>query len=227
LNENDRLLCDRLGYSFTDSALLEEALTHPSAGGRSRPGSYERLEFLGDRVLGLAVARLLYESFPDEPEGALAKRFAVLAQRETVGVVARSLELGPHLRMAASEEQTGGRENTTTLGDALEAVMGALYLDGGFAPAEALVRRFWQPLLALAPQPPEDPKTALQEWAQGRGLPLPRYREVGRSGPAHDPRFTMEVEVQGQGAELGEGRSKREAERAAAELLLARLRQPA
>lgn len=209
-----------LGHRFRDRELLAEALTHPSAGGGR---SYERLEFLGDRVLGIVLADLLFKAFPEEPEGDLAKRFAALAQRESLTLVAEAIGLAPFVRMAVSEEQTGGRENPATLADAMEAVIGALYLDGGLEPATAFVRQHWEPLLTSALAPPQDPKTALQEWAQGRGLPLPNYRELRREGPAHDPHFTMEAKVQGHAPAEGAGRSKRAAERAAAAVLLHRL----
>lgn len=221
-------LMRRLGHRFVSPALLLEALTHPSAVGRERPRSYERLEFLGDRVLALVLAEMLYDHFPNEAEGPLAKRLSVLAQRETLTEIALELDLGRDLILATSEEMSGGRANPTALGDALEALLGAVYLDGGMAPAAALVRRLWEPLLELAPEPPQDPKTGLQEWAQARGLPLPRYREVGRSGPPHEPLFTIEVSVTGHEPASATGRSKRAAERAAAEQLLARVlgRQP-
>lgn len=223
--DRDRTPLDqRLGHVFADAALLAEALTHPSAVGRERPRSYERLEFLGDRVLALVLAEMLFARFPDEAEGPLAKRLAVLAQRETLTEVALALDLGADLELAPSEEMGGGRVNPTTLGDALEALLGALYLDGGKAPVEALIRRFWEPLLESAAEPPQDPKTALQEWAQARGLALPRYREVGRSGPPHEPLFTIEVSLAGLEPASAAGRSKRAAERAAAEQLLARAR---
>lgn len=218
-------LSERLGHAFADPALLQEALTHPSAvQGRERARSYERLEFLGDRVLALVLAELLFTRFPQEPEGALAKRLAVLAQRETLAEIALVLDLGPALRLAPSEEAGGGRGNPTALGDALEAILGALYLDGGKPAAEQLIRRFWEPFLEGAAEPPQDPKTALQEWAQARGLPLPCYREVERSGPPHDPLFTIEVSVAGEPPAGAMGRSKRAAERAAAEALLAQVR---
>lgn len=218
-------LGERLGHAFAEPALLQEALTHPSAvQGRERARSYERLEFLGDRVLALVLAELLFVRFPQEPEGALAKRLAVLAQRETLAEIALALDLGPALRLAPSEEAGGGRGNPTALGDALEAILGALYLDGGKPAAEQLIRRFWEPFLEGAAEPPQDPKTALQEWAQARGLPLPCYREVERSGPPHDPVFTIEVSVAGEPPAGAMGRSKRAAERAAAEALLAQVR---
>lgn len=218
-------LQERLGYRFRSARLLSEALTHASAtpgGGRL---SYERLEFLGDRVVGLAVARLLLEAFPDEPEGALAKRFAVLVRRESMAEVATDLGLADHIVMAPSEETSGGRRNQATLADVCEAVIGALFLDGGYGPAEALVERLWQERIAEDRRPPRDPKTALQEWAQARGLALPVYREIRREGPPHAPDFTIEVQVAGTAPESGQGRSKRQAERQAAERLLRRLEQ--
>lgn len=213
-------LSQRLGHRFGRPALLAEALTHGSTAGDS---SYERLEFLGDRVLGLLVAEMLYEHFKDEPEGALSKRFAALVQRDTLADVARAIGLGADLHLSPSEAQAGGRNNAAILSDALEAVIGALYLDGGLDVAKAFVERNWRPLLASSIKPPQDAKTALQEWAQARGLALPHYREVGRSGPAHDPIFSVEVSVVGQAPVTAEGRSKRQAEQAAAQLLLQRL----
>jgi ribonuclease-3 len=138
--------------------------------------SYERLEFLGDRVLGLIIAKLLFQRFPAEPEGDLARRLAALVRKETLA---------------------GGAENPSVLADACEAVIGALYLDGGLAAAERFVLSYWTPFLEAEDTPPQDAKTALQEWAQGRALPLPAYREVARNGPPHEPHFTVEVRVEG------------------------------
>ncbi|MEO1193370.1 MAG: ribonuclease III [Pseudomonadota bacterium] len=216
-------LQDRLGHRFQQPDLLVEAITHASLSPGGKRISYERLEFLGDRVLGLAVAALLIERFPEEAEGPLAKRFAVLVQRESLAAVAKGLELPAAIRMAPSEEAGGGRENAATLADSCEAVIGALFLDGSYAAAETLVRRLWLPRIEEDPRPPRDPKTSLQEWAQARGLALPVYREVRREGPAHAPDFTIEVQVAGSPPEQGQGRSKRQGERAAAEALLRRL----
>ncbi len=216
-------LQERLCHRFARPELLREALTHASASPSGPKVSYERLEFLGDRVLGLVVAHLLLERFPEEPEGPLAKRFAVLVQRESLAEVAAELGLSSLIVMAPSEEASGGRENGATLADACEAVIGALFLDGGYPAAEALVRRLWRKRVEEDRRPPRDPKTALQEWAQARGLPLPNYREVRREGPAHAPDFTIEVKVEGSAPEVGQGRSKRTAERQAAEALLQRL----
>jgi ribonuclease III len=216
-------LMHRLGHRFAAPALLDEALTHPSLLANDRPKTFERLEFLGDRVLGIIVAEMLWYRFPDEPEGSLAKRFAVLAQRETLAEVAEAMELGRFLKISSSEEQGGGRENPAILADALEAVFGALYIDGGLEAARGPIESAWTALLTQDLSPPQDPKTALQEWAQARGLALPRYREIGRDGPPHEPLFTIEVRVPGRTPTSGVGRSKRAAERAAALAMLQEL----
>jgi len=215
-------LAAALGHGFRQKALLRKALTHPSAAD-SAFASYERLEFLGDRVLGLVVADMLFARFPDEPEGALAKRLAALVRRETLAEVASTMGLSAHLILARAEQEAGEAQNPALLADACEAVIAALYLDGGFEVARRFIGHYWTPLLEADLKPPQDPKTALQEWAQGRGLALPVYRELPREGPAHQPRFTVEVSVAGAEPTRGEGRSKRLAEQAAAKLLLARL----
>jgi ribonuclease-3 len=209
-----------LGHEFARRELLDQALTHPSASGNA---PYERLEFLGDRVLGLVVADMVYRGFPAEPEGKLARRFAALVRKEALARVAETIELGACLRVGESEQSGLGSRNL--LADACEAVIAALFLDGGYAAAERFVQRWWRPLLAeQGGEPPQDVKTALQEWAQARALPLPVYRLVGREGPAHDPLFDIEVSLPNRPPALGRGRSRRAAEAAAAELLLARLR---
>jgi ribonuclease-3 len=226
-------LADTFGHRFRQPELLREALTHPSASppaaksARVRPSrqrGYERLEFLGDRVLGLVVADLLYAAYPQEDEGALAKRLAVLARKDTLARVATAAALGDHLVLSKAESQSGGRRNPTLLADACEAVIGALYLDGGLAAAAGFIRRYWQPTMTAALEPPQDAKTALQEWAQGAGLPLPVYRTVRTEGPPHEPLFAVEVAVQDQPAVTASGRTKRTAEQAAAAALLERVR---
>ena len=214
----------RIGHRFATPALLREAPTHSSAtrsGRRAR--SYERLEVLGDRVLGLMIADLRLRRFPDEGEGALSRRHAALVRKETLAGIGAELSLGDWLVVGRSEEDAGGRSNPATLADALEALIGAMYLDGGFAAAAAFVERHWQGRLGAMIAPPRDAKTALQEWAQGRGLPLPDYRVVAASGPAHAPSFEVEVVLPGFPAVRAAGGSKRAAERSAAEQLLARL----
>ena len=227
--EDPAALAERLGHRFARPELLVRALTHPSAAKQrgARDDSYERLEFLGDRVLGLIVADLLLARFPGEAEGALAVRHADLVRRETLAEVAGELGLARHLRLAKGEEAAGERQNPALLANACEAVIGALYLDGGLGAARGLIESFWTARLESVSEPPQDAKTGLQEWAQKRGLALPHYREVGREGPAHEPHFTIEASVAGHEPARGEGRSKRLAEQAAAERLLARVRDPA
>ncbi len=221
-------LADRLGHDFSEPSLLRLALTHGSAPGRQREGGdYQRLEFVGDRVLGLVMAERLYRDFPQEPEGALTKRFAMLVRRETLAEIARGIGLGSHIALSKSEGEVGGRDNPAILADCCEALIGALFLDGGLEPARRFIEAEWRELISADLQPPQDSKTALQEWAQGRGLPLPVYREVARSGPDHEPHFTIEVEVQGAPPAQGRGRSKRLAEQEAAADLLARLEEEA
>ena len=211
----------RLGHVFVDTALAERALTHLSAQS-DRMQSYQRLEFLGDRVLGLAVSEMLYEAFPDAPEGDLSVRLARLVRRETCAEVAEGWDVGPYVVMGVGEARGGGRKKAAILGDVCEALIGAVFLDGGFAAAHALVRRFWEARMRVDAVAVQDAKTAVQEWAQARGLATPRYGEVERSGPAHLPRFVMQVELEGFAPERGEASSKRAAEQEAARAFLDR-----
>jgi len=218
-------LAKQLGHSFAKPELLQDALTHPSlAGAKQRkkgPMPYERLEFLGDRVLGLVIAEWLYEKFPEANEGELAKRHAALVNRDTLRAVAVEVGLSQYLHLARGEEAGSGaaRKNLATLADAMEAVLGALYLDGGLKPAKDFIQRFWQKDIAIV-ETPADPKTLLQEWAQGQGLPLPQYKVLEHSGPAHAPKFKIEASVKGFEPAIAEGNSKREAQKQAAENLL-------
>ena len=212
---------EAFGHAFARPTLLAQALTHPSLGGRH--SSYERFEFLGDRVLALVVADMLLEAFPRENEGALAKRLTALVRREALARVAEELDLGRHLLLSRGEETSGGRRNPSVLADALEAVIGAIYLDGGFDAAARFIRRHWMARMAATARPPEDAKTRLQEWAQGSIGATPRYEEIARAGPAHDPTFEVEVRIDGLAPERGQGGSKRAAEQAAAKAMLARI----
>lgn len=214
-----------LGHSFSRRALLVEALTHSSlAKNHSRKAaSNERLEFLGDRVVGLAVSRMLFERFPEEDEGALARRHAELVRKESLARVAQALGLAQYLSLSRGEEDAGGRANPAILADALEAVLAAIFLDGGLVPAERLIRAQWRDLVEEDLTPPKDAKTGLQEWAQARSLPLPEYREVSREGPPHAPVFSVEVMVRDIAPQTASGPSKRAAEQAAARALLDRL----
>ena len=212
-------LMARLGHVFRDPDLLIEALTHASASGPKKP-SYARLEFLGDRVLGLAVADMLMHAYPRDDEGELSRRFTTMVRSETCAEVATDLGLGAHLALGPGEASSGGRRKETILGDAAEAVIGAIYLDAGAAAAQAFVEREWRPLLGREAAARRDAKSELQEWAQGRGLPLPVYTEIERSGPDHEPMFVVGVAVPGLADAEGRGRSKRLAEQAAAEACL-------
>jgi ribonuclease III len=215
---------DRIGYKFADKALLERAVTHISAlaGGATRVNSYQRLEFLGDRVLGLVISDMLYRAFPKANEGELSRRLADLVRKETCAEIARAIDLGAAIRLGASEANAGARTRPAILADVCEALIGAVYLDGGFAAAEALIGRLWQVRMKTKAEPARDPKTVLQEWAQGRGLPTPAYREIARSGPDHDPQFRVAVQLPHLAPAEGSGRSKRAAEQAAAAAMMKR-----
>jgi ribonuclease-3 len=214
----------RIGYRFSDGTLLDCALTHISAlkGARNRAGSYQRLEFLGDHVLGLVVSDMLYRSYPKADEGELSRRLADLVRKETCAEIARAIELGPAIRVGSSEANAGARTRLAILADVCEAVIGAVYLDGGYKAASELVERLWQQRMQATVQPLRDPKTVLQEWAQARGLPTPAYREIARSGPDHDPEFRVAVQLPAFAPAEGSGRSKRAAEQAAASAMLVR-----
>jgi len=211
----------RLAHTFDDRNLLDVALTHASA--PEAATTYERLEFLGDRVLDLVMADFLMRRHPDEKEGDLARRLAALVDRNSLAEIAGQLDIGAHLRLSPGEEAAGLRGNATVLADVMEAVIGAIYTDGGLSAARPMVERLWTPLAERNVEPPMDVKTALQERVQRRGGGLPQYREVARSGPDHRPVFTIEVTVDGFQPARGQGASKREAERAAAEALLEKL----
>jgi ribonuclease-3 len=220
----DGSLEERIGYRFSDATLLDSALSHISAlkGARNRAGSYQRLEFLGDHVLGLVISDMLFRAFPKADEGELSRRLADLVRKETCADIARSIDLGAAIRLGASEANAGGRTRPAILADVCEALIGAVYLDGGFTAAEAMVGRLWEARLRTTAQPLRDPKTVLQEWAQARGLPTPAYREVARSGPDHDPEFRVAVHLPKLAPAEGSGRSKRAAEQAAAAAMMAR-----
>lgn len=214
-----------LGHRFRDPDLLALALTHRGSLGAGRPKSAvagnERLEFLGDRVLGLVIAEALLRRFPAENEGAVAARLAALVSAAELSRIATEIGLAQHLKTARS--QSLEPDATAVLADACEAVIGALYLDGGLAKAAAFINAHWSDAMNASSSPPKDPKMALQEWAQGRGLPLPIYSDVGAEGPAHAPSFTMSVALPGHDPVIGKGRTKRLATQAAAAALLAKV----
>ena len=214
----------RLDHDFADESLLTVALTHASAldPSESVAGSYQRLEFLGDRVLGLVVATMLHRHFPSADEGELARRFNHMVKRETCAEIATELNIGGAMRIGQSEAQTGGRKKAALLADICEAVIAAIYLDGGYEAAERFVKRLWEPRMLSWSGPLRDAKTTLQEWAQSKGLPTPRYDVISREGPDHAPNFVIGVTVQGLAQGQGRGGSKRASEQSAAEAVLRR-----
>ncbi len=211
----------KIAYRFKDRVLLERAMTHSSTGDTY---NYERLEFLGDRVLGLVMAQALFESFRNESEGGLARRHSTLVQGRTLAMIAALHRLGDDIIMAPSERVAGGAENENILSDALEALLGAVYLDGGLEPARDMILRLWGDHIHTLTDAPQDPKTELQEWVQARGLPLPEYVIIAQAGPDHAPIFTVEVRVQGKDPVAAEGTSRRQAEKTAARHMLQHLK---
>lgn len=210
-----------VGHAFTNRGLLEQALTHVSARA-SRLESNQRLEFLGDRVLGLAAADMLYRAFPRAEEGELSRRLAELVRRETCAEIAQEWGAQDFVRLGEGEAQSGGARKAAILADICEAIIGAAFLDAGFEKAAEIVRASFGARVDRTARARRDPKSALQEWAQGRGLPTPAYRIAGRSGPDHAPRFAIAVAVEGYAEAVGEGGSKRVGEQAAAEAFLTR-----
>lgn len=211
-----------LGHGFGDEALLEQALRHASTT-EQRTKSNERLEFLGDRVLGIVIAETLYTKFPTEQEGELARRFAGLTSRDALERVGDSIHLVEFAHTQQVDAKTAARNHASVVSDTLEAILGALYLDGGLDVAASFIQNHWEALIGEDLSPPKDAKTALQEWAQARGQTPPVYSEQNRSGPDHAPVFTVEARMQLGEAARAEARSKRQAEQAAAQALLDRL----
>ncbi len=212
----------RIGHPFRQPELLLRAVTHASLSSPTRPDN-QRLEFLGDRVLGLVMAEALLAADPGASEGQLAPRFNALVRKETCAEIARSIALGEVLKLGRSEMLSGGRRKEALLGDAMEAVIAAVYLDAGFDAARALVLRLWGHRIGAVDRDARDPKTALQEWAQARAMPPPSYSEEARSGPDHQPLFTVKVELANGAAETARAGTKRIAEQTAARALLARM----
>jgi ribonuclease-3 len=210
---------EALGHSFSNTALLAEALSHTSLGKQN----YQRLEFLGDRILGCVIADWLYQKHANEPEGKLARRFAELVRKEACARVARHIHAARHIQLERTAAQAKIHHTDNVLGDVCEALIGALYLDGGLAAAQSFIRNHWKPFVEHELSAPKDIKSGLQEWAQARGLPLPDYKLVGRHGPDHAPVFDVSVSVHGYAPETAQGSSKQEAEKKAATALLQRL----
>ncbi len=217
-----KALEETLHYAFRSKELLRQALAHSS---RAKEVNNQRLEFLGDAILGAVIADMLYTHFPQEREGSLARRHAALVCGETLVDVARDLKLGEYMLLSAGEAAAGGRDTPSNLEDALEALIGAIYLDGGFEAAQRFILPRWEILARSAGAAPKDPKTALQEWAQARSKPVPAYTLVGSVGPAHAPLFTVEVSVEGVQPVQAQAKSKRAAEMAAAAEMLDAVKQ--
>jgi ribonuclease III len=216
-----KTLEERIGHVFADGKLIAAALTHVSAATGRKRETYQRLEFLGDRVLGLAVAEMLYAAFPEADEGELSHRLAGLVRKESCAEAALAWGIDSHIRLGDSEKQAGAA-NVTILGDVCESIIGAVFLDAGYGAAKAVVAAAFGARMLSPEHPLRDPKTLLQEWAQARGLPAPLYRETARSGPDHAPEFTVSVEVPGFPYAEARGFAKRPAEQAAAAAFIAR-----
>lgn len=214
----------RLGYKFADPELLDRALTHSSAIAPAKriEQSYQRLEFLGDRVLGLVVADLLYRRFPKATEGDLSRSLNALVRQETCAMIAREIDLGSEINLGESEARSGGAEKDAILGDVMEALLGAIYVDGGLGPAFEIIERLFGEHAGQSASERADAKTTLQEWAQGRGLEPPAYVETERTGPDHAPQFTIAVRLNGFEPLTATGPSKKLAEHKAAEAFLVR-----
>ncbi|MEQ1782340.1 MAG: ribonuclease III [Hyphomonadaceae bacterium] len=211
-----------LGHKFKDETLLDRAMTHRSATqGKAAEWSNERLEFLGDRILGLVMVETLMERFPKQREGELAPRLNAMVSRETCAIVGADLGLGQYLIVDRSERSTGGPEKPSLLANAVEAVIGAIYTDAGLEKARKIILKQWRGLLQASTDMARDPKSALQEWAQGFGMAAPSYHHVSREGPDHAPVFTVAVEIDGRDPVEGVGNSKQVAEREAARAMLA------
>ena len=222
LNAEMERLARLLGHGFAKPSLLAEAMTHPSAASSSRPDN-QRLEFLGDRVLGLVIAEALLSAYPAETEGTMAPRLNALVRRETLAEVAGEIGLGEYLHLGRSENVSGGRRKAAILADAMEAVIAALYLDGGPEAARRFILTHWQRRIEAPDEAPMDAKTRLQEWAQGQGMAPPSYEIKLRSGPDHAPTFTIEARLETGAFAAGSAGSRKRAEQIAAEALLAEL----
>jgi ribonuclease-3 len=222
LTKEQRQECETtLGHKFKDTSLLDRAMTHRSAAqGNAAAWSNERLEFLGDRILALVIVETLLERFPTAREGDLAPRLNALVSRDTCAIIGAEMGLGRFLIVDRSEKAGGVVSKPTLLANAVEAILGAIYLDGGLKPAEKFILKHWSQMLKANEVRPRDPKSALQEFVQGEGLPAPNYRHDSREGPDHAPVFTATVHVQGREPAVGTGPSKQDAEREAARAML-------
>jgi len=205
-----------VGHQFKDKSLLLRALTHASL---EKP-NYERLEFLGDRVLGVVVAEILFKKYPDESEGALAKRFSALVRGQTLAQIGKTIGIDAHILYSDTEAAANGTENENIIADVMESLLGAIYIDGGLKPCQDMINKYWQSYFETMIAPPQDPKTELQEWVQARGIATPQYEIVNREGPDHAPVFTIRVTVEGLMPQEATAKNRRKAEKDAARLML-------
>lgn len=212
---NIKKISQIISYNFRDESLLTESLTHTGKN-RRKNSIFQRLEFLGDRVLGLCIAKILYDKFPSESEGDLTRRMHNLVNEETLAEIARMISLNEYLILSYNEEKTGGRDKSTILSDSLESLIAAIYIDGGFEEVFKFIKSNWEKYALTNKKPPIDPKTMLQEWCQSQGYDLPQYVEVSRKGPDHNPEFTIKLIFGGNIEFEGIGQSKKQAERSAA-----------
>ena len=208
---------EKIGYVFNDKHWLERALTHSST---NDSFNYQRLEFLGDRVLGLVIADALFDKFKKENEGGLAKRHTALVQGRMCAQIGQNIDLGNFIIFSESERQSGGQKNDNIIADVMESLLGAIYIDGGFENVKKIILSLWGDNLLTLQTAPQDPKTELQEWAQARALALPDYQVADRKGPDHAPVFIIQLKVEGQADVKAEGASRRQAEKKAARLML-------
>jgi len=223
MDESLQILCDTLGHNFNSPEILLQALTHPSISAAKSLTSYERLEFLGDRVLGLVMAEYVFKKFPKESEGVLSRRHANLVRRETLVKVAQAIHLNRYVHLTPAEQRTGGRKKPSVLANCCEAIIGALYIDAGLEIASHFIIKYWTPLIEDSDTSLKDAKSILQEWAQGQGKPIPTYTVLEVAGTDHNPCFTIQVKVKDSKPAQGQGASKREATQAAAKALLTKL----
>jgi len=222
---NYKELEDKIGYSFENKKILEEAVTHSSFPYVGVQTSYDRLELLGDAIVGLIISEALYKRFPDEPEGHLSKRKAALVCGDTLSSISRSLSLGKFIRMGTGFKNSNGQDSDSILEDVFESIAAAIYLDGGFDKAKDFILGSLDPMIDKYTAPPQDPKTKLQEWLQSRGYPIPEYKTINQEGPSHSPVFTTEVSVKGFDSVTSQGNSKKEAQREAAAKLYNQIKQ--
>ena len=209
-----------IGYVFKEKELLSRAITHASI----ESPNYERLEFLGDRVLGLIIAEILFKKYPTEKEGELARRFSALVRGQTLSAIGKEIEIDQYILSSGKEDSSEGTENENIIADVMEALLGAMYIDGGFTPCKNMVEKYWDERFETMTHPPQDPKTELQEWAQARGKNTPTYEMIHREGPDHAPTFTIRVTVEGLPSQDAQATNRRRAEKDAARKLLATLK---